>query len=239
MPRVSGRNRRDELLEAAKELIFTEGMSRCTVRRLAEIVGITEAAVYRHFVGKEELLLALLTNVFATWQSQIAALHKEPTSAETRLLKLGDIHLQTLLKAHFNPILLLSDASDPERTALRTALRQQAEALFAAILALVKEGQRTSEFPMTFSPKIAAGACMGAIQHAVMHWTLTNSSVGLAGRMRKTLRCLLSAFRGPSTEAGARKHPYPTISTNATSSHSRKPRTSTPPVRGGKKREKI
>ena len=195
MPRISSGKRRQELLEAAQKLIFAEGMSRFTIRRLAERVQITEAAIYRHFPSKEELLLSLLAKVFATWQTTVPRILCSSADPAQRLLTLAKFHIDTMLEAHFNPLLLLSDASSPEQGNLRKALALQAQALFQAIQTLIQEGIDRQVFSPQLNAEIGAGLFLGAIQNAVVRWTLTGNPTGLATRLQHTHEYLLQTFQ--------------------------------------------
>lgn len=48
---------RHEILEAARELYLSEGPEGLTMRRLADRVGVSAGALYRHFDGKQDVLL--------------------------------------------------------------------------------------------------------------------------------------------------------------------------------------
>lgn len=50
---------RDEILARACDLFLDRGIEGFSMRRLAESVGVTAPALYRHFEGKEEVLLAV------------------------------------------------------------------------------------------------------------------------------------------------------------------------------------
>ena len=51
---------RDEILEAARELYLSEGPEGMTMRRLADRVGVTAGALYRHYDGKQDVLLEVV-----------------------------------------------------------------------------------------------------------------------------------------------------------------------------------
>ncbi len=59
-PRPSAPERRDEILRAAIDCFAARGYSGTTTREIAARVGITEAALYRHFAGKEALYAAII-----------------------------------------------------------------------------------------------------------------------------------------------------------------------------------
>lgn len=57
----SGRvNRRSEILRAAEMLMHSRGLSGVTTRQISQEVGCSEGALYVHFKGRLELLLAML-----------------------------------------------------------------------------------------------------------------------------------------------------------------------------------
>ena len=53
-------NRRSEILQAAEMLMNSRGLSGVTTRQISQEVGCSEGALYFHFKGRLELLLAML-----------------------------------------------------------------------------------------------------------------------------------------------------------------------------------
>jgi AcrR family transcriptional regulator len=53
-------NRRSEILRAAQKLMQSHGLSGVTTRQISHEVGCSEGALYVHFKGRLELLLAML-----------------------------------------------------------------------------------------------------------------------------------------------------------------------------------
>jgi AcrR family transcriptional regulator len=51
---------RERLLQAATDLFYNEGIHSVGVDRIIEVAGITRATMYKHFAGKEGLVLAYL-----------------------------------------------------------------------------------------------------------------------------------------------------------------------------------
>ena len=63
--RPAAPERRDEIIRAAMECFAARGFSGTTTREIAARVGITEAALYRHFEGKEALYAAIIDRKMA------------------------------------------------------------------------------------------------------------------------------------------------------------------------------
>lgn len=60
-PTTSGT--REKILDAALELFTSKGYDKASLREVAEMVGVTKAALYYHFPSKENLLSALVEGV--------------------------------------------------------------------------------------------------------------------------------------------------------------------------------
>jgi AcrR family transcriptional regulator len=55
--------RQQQIIDAAAILIFKYGSEHLTVKKIATEVGITEAAIYRHFKSKRSIISFLLTHI--------------------------------------------------------------------------------------------------------------------------------------------------------------------------------
>lgn len=52
---------RERILDAAHELMRSLGLARATTKEIARAAGCSEAALYKHFTGKDEIFVAVLT----------------------------------------------------------------------------------------------------------------------------------------------------------------------------------
>ncbi len=89
--------RQQQILDAAAKLIFKYGCEHLTVKRIAAAVGISEAAIYRHFTSKKSILSFLLLQL-----EEIILREISPESAGT-----GPVTIDTIEKVignHFSAI---------------------------------------------------------------------------------------------------------------------------------------
>lgn len=59
-------NTKQKILDAAIELIATQGYRGASVRKIAAKVGIRESAIYNHFENKEAILKTIISEIFVT-----------------------------------------------------------------------------------------------------------------------------------------------------------------------------
>lgn len=94
-------NRRDEILQALAEMLESnEGASRITTAKLAKQVGVSEAALYRHFPSKAKMFEGLIEFIEESLFSRINRIIEE----EKDTLKRIELLLKLLLAfAERNP----------------------------------------------------------------------------------------------------------------------------------------
>lgn len=196
MPRLTNtdQSRKTQILLAARNLVFSEGSSRLTMRRIGEAVNITEPAVYRHFKNKEDLLRALINFMFEGWEEKLVALKRETITASEKLIKLGKIHLTHLIDHQFNPVLLLSEAGLTEQPSITETLNEKGERISAVLASILKEGCASGEFAADLNIKSASLAVLGVLQGSLIRWTLLRSTRGLASDLEGALRLIVKGL---------------------------------------------
>jgi len=69
-------NRRSDILRAAEKLMRSHGLSGVTTRQISKEVGCSEGALYVHFKGRLELLLAMLEESLPSMPKPLEALRQ-------------------------------------------------------------------------------------------------------------------------------------------------------------------
>lgn len=81
------KNRRQQILEALALMLESSPGTRITTAALAEKVGVSEAALYRHFPSKSKMFEGLIEFIESTLFSQIAMIMDNESSAIVRCEK--------------------------------------------------------------------------------------------------------------------------------------------------------
>jgi AcrR family transcriptional regulator len=85
MPRHRFTDTRDRIEKAAVGLFVEKGVAETSVRDIARAVDISEGALYRHFVSKDELVWAAFERHYVAFAARLDALAKAETTAKARL----------------------------------------------------------------------------------------------------------------------------------------------------------
>ena len=92
--RGEGHTRREEILQAAKELFLELGYEATTIRRIADRVGVSAPALYLYFQDKEQMMLALCDQTFAVLIESIAEIENTVTDPRERVRRFGEAYLK-------------------------------------------------------------------------------------------------------------------------------------------------
>lgn len=96
--RGEGHTRRDEILIAAKELFLREGYEATTIRRIADVVGVSAPALYLYFKDKDAIMLALCDQTFGLLIEVMEGMEQEPLSPLDRLRRCGAAYIRFALE---------------------------------------------------------------------------------------------------------------------------------------------
>ncbi|WP_458316916.1 TetR/AcrR family transcriptional regulator [Mycolicibacterium brisbanense] len=82
-PRGSGEQLREEILDAATELLLETGHAKAvSIRSVAQRVGVTPPSIYLHFADKDALLDAVCARYFEKLDEQMQAVADQPSAIE-------------------------------------------------------------------------------------------------------------------------------------------------------------
>jgi len=85
------------ILSAARTLLDQEGIAAVAMRPVAERVGITPMAIYRHYADRASLLNAVADEGFTELAARVGALHLKGR-LEHRLMQVVDVFLDAALQ---------------------------------------------------------------------------------------------------------------------------------------------
>lgn len=112
-PRPAPRTtRQDEILDRALELTRQGGLARLTMRRIAERIGFSDAAMYRHFPTKQALLLALAERLESAFLGEMRRIVTDPElDARRRLEAMLAHHVRMIIETDGLPLLIVAEAA--------------------------------------------------------------------------------------------------------------------------------
>lgn len=136
---MSRPSRRDEILQALATMLESQPGARITTAALAKQVGVSEAALYRHFPSKAKMLEGLIEFIEDSLFSRISRIMTEEPTAQSRCSKLLSL---LLTFAELNPgiaRLMTGEALQGETERLRGRIRQVYDRLETQLRLILRE----------------------------------------------------------------------------------------------------
>lgn len=176
LQKKSTRVRKEEIIQAALEVIGSKGVQALTIAAIAASAGMSEANIYRHFGGKDEIFAALADFIGSSVMGKAATIAGGSRKPLEKLESIFFSHV-TLVAEHpgiprfvFSEDVHLGHRSIADKLALR--IGNYLETITGVISAGIAEG----ELKAGLSPRETALTLLGMIQFTALRWTISNAS---------------------------------------------------------------
>jgi AcrR family transcriptional regulator len=156
--------KRPGIVQAATSLFAARGIAGVSMRNIAEAAGVREAAIYRHFVSKEELAREIFLSWYG-WQCQ--QVHQIVSGAGSRKEQLRGIVGQEFTVAERYPEAFLYFCANEMK--FLSALPPEIPAVRDSLIAFIKEGQRQGEF-RPGDAELMVDMLSGALCEVALSW---------------------------------------------------------------------
>ncbi len=185
--KMRGEVRRDQVIQAALAIISKKGVGGLTTSALAAEAGISEANLYRHFKGKEDIFFAAVGYVKERIAGNIGASLAGEAAPVKKLKRFYDLQIELMEANSGIPRFMFSDELHISEK-LRGILLQTMYAFSATLATFIRDAQKSGRFRSDLDPKTTALMYIGMIQGLMFRWSLSNFSFSLAAEARKLWR---------------------------------------------------
>ena len=161
---VKSSSRKQQILEALAHMLEVSPGERITTAKLAKEVGVSEAALYRHFPSKTKMFEGLIAFIEDTVFSRVGIIIKEEQTAAVRCEKMLSLLLAFTERNPGITRILTGDALAGETERLRSRVVQ----FFDRLETQIKQTLREAELQENIRPAIplstAANLLMASVE---------------------------------------------------------------------------
>jgi AcrR family transcriptional regulator len=182
-------SRRDQILNAAAELIAVHGYHKTSMDAVAIAVGIQKASLYHHFDSKEAIVIALHQSI----NDMLFELHRVRTEvgSTTAGRQLFEIMMDivSLAETHPGHLRILFDHYRELPEAMHALVSTKRKAYRDIIIQVLKRGMAEGEFgdiDVDFAARAVMGLCDWATQ-----WYRPTGSLGARAVAERTWKLLI------------------------------------------------
>lgn len=190
--RKTSDERKTEALEAAQQIIYEEGFYNLTIRKIAEKLNVSEAALYRHFNDKEDIIDKLTDLIFFE-----ACVIDKNDKNPIEIFK--DFIYKQAEKFEGNPYLsIISFQEDMfrEYPNIKEKFTKHQKEREKEIINIINKGIEVGEIRRDINPSAFASIFMGSIRITVLKWKNNDFSYSLKEKLEEVNQELINYLKG-------------------------------------------
>ncbi|CAG0986708.1 Nucleoid occlusion factor SlmA [Flavobacteriales bacterium] len=172
--------RQIEIMEAATLRIDKFGIQELTIKNLASDLSLSEAALYRHFKSKNEILLGLITFFMIEMKERVSGILTQNDKKSGEILR--QIFSSQLNNFVANPSIcsvIFSEGIFQFNKELSTKLNAMMDMMHNNISSVVAKGQSEGVFSTLLSADATTTIIMGSMRMVVLKWKLSGNKSNL------------------------------------------------------------
>lgn len=165
--------RREQIAQAALDLVASEGLQTLSIGAVARRVGLTPSGIYRHFKGKDEVLDAVQQLIQDRLTKNVEAVRQKTQDALEQLHQLLRRHVALIRQNQGIPRVVFSEDFYGERPERRTRTYRSIRKYLDEIATIIRQGQDSGRIRTDFAPETAAVMFLGLIQPSAILWHMS------------------------------------------------------------------
>ena len=174
--------RKQQIIDAARKLIMRKGSEHLTVRSMAKEVGLTEAAIYRHFKSKREILSFLMNNIMDTMLYDVERTTVENSPSLETIDQVLKHHLSEIEQRKVMSFQIIAEIISLGDKKLNKDVYEKLNLYIGRLENLLSEGARGGHIRDGIDFGASALLLFGMIQGLANIWALSGYSFDLSAK---------------------------------------------------------
>lgn len=173
-------DRQIQIIEAATKRIDEYGIQELTIKNLANDLELSEAALYRHFNSKNEIMMGMLSYFIISMKEKINTIVANESKIPCEILKdVFNNQLNTFVQNPAIVSIIFSEGIFQFNNELSNKLSEMMDLMHENVTKIIKRGQEEGCYKKVLSPSVAATMIMGSMRMVVLKWKLSGNKTNL------------------------------------------------------------
>lgn len=198
--------RREQILEAALDVVSRKGMKGLNMGAVARRVGLVPSALYRHFENKDAIIDALLGLIESRLLGNVAATRQETKDPLMALELLLRRHVRLIRENAGIPRIVFSEEVYGANTQRKSRVHELLEHYLGQVAGFFREAQQAGRVRMDLSADQLSVMFLGLVQPAAILWHVSDGGFDVTRQVEKAWGLFSEAIgNGKSSAPGAEK----------------------------------
>ena len=198
-PKLPTEQRQASLVQAAVRLAAERSPAEVTTADLAQAVGITQGAVFRHFASKEAVWLAVLDWTADTLPGELQAAAASAPHPLAALQAVFEAHVAFVIRYPGVPRLIFQELQHAGDTPLKARVRGLMQRYRALVMGLMEQAREQGQLLPQADLESATVLFIGSMQGLVMQALVSGHVAGMALLAPRVFRHFLFGFAREQT----------------------------------------
>lgn len=191
MTRRSAEQRKKEIIAAALDLADTQGPDRMTTNALANAIGLSQAAIFRHFPTKAEIWNGVAEELEARFEARWGKVMEGEGEPLEKIHTLVATQLDIIRATPAIPAILFSRELHADNVPLRGRFMYLVRRLTGLLVELIRQGQASGTLADDVDPTDCALMILGLVQGLALRWSISGRQFDIVEEGRRLLRLQL------------------------------------------------
>lgn len=188
-------SRQYEIMQAAGRLLTQSGVSGLTIKNLAREMKFSESAIYRHFQGKEDIIIAMLDYLAENMDKRIAAAVSEDQSIEENLMAIFDSQFSFFEKNPFFVVAVFSDGLMEESNRVNECITKIMSIKSKYLFDLIAKGQSSGTFVTSITPDKMLHIVISSVRLLMFKWRVNQFQFDIKKEGKSLLKSVLTLIK--------------------------------------------
>lgn len=194
--RLSTDERQREIVAAVLALARERGPEAITTQAIADRMGVTQGAIFRHFPDKEAIWLAVFAWVRASLGTVFATAMAKTGTPLAKIEAVFFAHVAFVTANPGVPRVMFHELQYPGDSPVRAEVRAMIAGYRKRLARLFTEAKAAGELPADLDVAVAPILLIGAVQGLVIQSALAGNEAAMTKHARRLFLLLLHGFRG-------------------------------------------
>jgi AcrR family transcriptional regulator len=165
--------RQIEIIQAATKLIGEKGVQNVTTKHLADEIGFSEAALYRYFKSKTEILQSVLEYYKQKMRSSVEGIIAKPGTGREKINRIIKFQFELFTKEPAIIMVIFAESSFQYNNTLSNTVSILLNQKQELINRLLKQGTKDGSIRTDVKPEQLTSIILGSMRFTVLKWRLS------------------------------------------------------------------
>ena len=171
--------RQNQIIEESIKIIHTNGIQGLTIKNISQAIEVTEAAIYRHFKSKDQILSTILDDFRFNLNDKVQSILKSDLLALVKLKAILNYMIDLFCDNPYIVSVIFSDEIFKNNQILYDKIIYLIKQNNEVFRLIAKEGQKNKEIRNDVNADDLSIIIMGSFRMVVKNWQLNKQAYSL------------------------------------------------------------